>query len=94
MYSTFHAQQAVEKYLKAFLVENNKPYPRTHDIRLLVKECMNIVQYLLDIHVDKLTIYATEYRYPEINHEITREEAIEAIRLAKETRRFVLKKLG
>jgi HEPN domain-containing protein len=32
----FHAQQCVEKYLKAFLAALGKPFPRTHDIESLV----------------------------------------------------------
>ena len=29
----FHAQQCVEKYLKAFLVSEATPFPKTHNIR-------------------------------------------------------------
>jgi len=35
-YSLFHSQQAVEKYLKAFLTYHNKPFGKTHNIPLLV----------------------------------------------------------
>jgi HEPN domain-containing protein len=31
----FHAQQCVEKYIKALLVFRATPFPRTHDIRTL-----------------------------------------------------------
>ena len=34
----FHAQQAVEKALKGVLVARNLPYPRTHNIRLLLDQ--------------------------------------------------------
>ena len=34
----FHAQQAVEKYLKAFLVHHNIDFPRTHDLDFLLLE--------------------------------------------------------
>ena len=33
----FHCQQAVEKYLKAFLVCNDEEPPKTHDLTELVK---------------------------------------------------------
>ena len=36
-YATFHAQQAVEKALKAFLVYHGRPIRKTHDIALLVE---------------------------------------------------------
>jgi HEPN domain-containing protein len=32
----FHAQQCVEKYLKAFLVYKGIDFPRTHDVERLV----------------------------------------------------------
>ncbi len=32
----FHAQQAVEKYLKALLIWHGKAFPRTHDIRVIL----------------------------------------------------------
>jgi HEPN domain-containing protein len=28
----FHSQQAVEKYLKSYLVENNISFPKIHDL--------------------------------------------------------------
>ena len=33
----FHAQQCVEKYLKAWLQEANIPFPRTHDLKELLE---------------------------------------------------------
>lgn len=35
----FHAQQCIEKYLKALLVYRTIPFPKTHNIRLV----MNLV---------------------------------------------------
>jgi len=32
----YHCQQAVEKFLKALLVENNKTIPKTHDLGFLL----------------------------------------------------------
>jgi HEPN domain-containing protein len=31
----FHAQQAVEKMMKAMLVKNDEPYPKSHDLNRL-----------------------------------------------------------
>ena len=33
----FHAQQVVEKYLKALLVRKETAFPRTHDLRVLLE---------------------------------------------------------
>lgn len=38
----FHAQQAVEKYLKAFLIYHDVDFPRTHDVDFLLLECVKI----------------------------------------------------
>jgi len=34
--TAFHAQQAAEKFLKAFLVRHQIPFPKTHDIQHLL----------------------------------------------------------
>ncbi len=44
----FHAQQAVEKYLKAFLAFNDIKFGKTHNLELLLEMCRkksrNLVQ--------------------------------------------------
>lgn len=40
----FHAQQAVEKYLKALLVFKGTDFPKTHDVDYLLSECRKVVQ--------------------------------------------------
>ena len=99
-YSAYHAQQAAEKYLKAYLIEKEEFNPkkhRTHDIRELIKACANIddsFTHLLEAGADKLTIYATSARYPEYEFQVTRKMAKEAIQLAEKVRNHVLEKLG
>ncbi|MGB9637992.1 MAG: HEPN domain-containing protein [bacterium] len=64
----FHTQQAIEKYLKAFLIYNNKEIKKTHNIDFLINECQKIDQsfnFLFDINADKLIDYGTELIYPE-----------------------------
>ena len=92
----FHAQQAAEKYLKAFLVYNQKRFRKTHDISELLELCMEIDEdfaRLQELEVDKLTDYAVEFRYPGI-YEASEDEAREAVKLAEETGRFVRNKLS
>lgn len=36
----FHCQQAVEKYLKTFLVFKKEEFPRTHNLDLLLQSCI------------------------------------------------------
>ncbi len=61
----FHAQQAVEKYLKAFLLHHRKEFPFTHNLAKLVEICAATepsFRTLIDA-VAPLTPYAVELRY-------------------------------
>ena len=61
----FHCQQAIEKYLKAFLVENDIPIIKTHDLVRLNKIIQKIKK--LDIDREKLALVNDVYsesRYP------------------------------
>jgi HEPN domain-containing protein len=61
----FHAQQSVEKCLKARLVAASIDFPRTHDVVLLARRVPELsertasIEALLD-----LNRYAVEARYP------------------------------
>ena len=61
----FHCQQAIEKYLKAYLISNNIPLKKTHDLILL----NNMVNEIKDLAIDYNKIIMvneiyTETRYP------------------------------
>ena len=62
----FHAQQCIEKYLKAWLQETNIPFPRTHDLQ----ELLNLIVPVLpawDVwreDFSKLSEHAVDPRYP------------------------------
>lgn len=92
----FHAQQCAEKYLKGFLTFHEKDFPKTHSLENLVLLCKdvapNIESELADIEI--LSSYGVEVRYPdEIYYDIPREDAQEAIDLAKKVKTVVLKYL-
>lgn len=92
----FHMQQAVEKYLKAFLVFNNREIRKTHDIAELVEACKEIdsdFDYLYEIRADKLTMYAVEFKYPGEVLFPSLEETREAIEIAEKVKIFILEKL-
>lgn len=61
----FHAQQAVEKYLKAVLALSGRPIPRTHDLADVYGHCQAIAPALsLDrMELSILTPYAVQLRY-------------------------------
>lgn len=80
----FHAQQAVEKALKALLLYCSIPIPRTHSIAFLLDLLQNeivVPNYIQDAVI--LTDYAVETRYPGIYEPVTDEEYQEAIHLAE-----------
>ena len=61
----FHSQQAVEKFLKAFLIYHNIDFPRTHDLDFLLIECKKINSKIFDIDLGSLTDFGVSIRYPD-----------------------------
>jgi HEPN domain-containing protein len=61
----FHCQQAVEKYLKGFLVFHGRDFPFTHDLSELALLCQQAAPKLglLSPFLEELTAYAVEGRY-------------------------------
>ncbi len=61
----FHAEQAVEKFLKAFLAYHDIDFPRTHDVDFLILECQKIDKDTFDIDLKNLTEFGVSLRYPD-----------------------------
>jgi len=61
----FHAQQAVEKFLKAFLIFHNIDFPKTHDLEFLLFECQKIDPTGFDFDFGSLTDFGVSVRYPD-----------------------------
>ena len=60
----FHAQQAVEKALKAWLIFAGADYPKTHDLRLLLDLLDRAQQDVSAFrHLMSLTAYGVQFRY-------------------------------
>ena len=88
----FHAQQAAEKYLKAYLVSRNIDFPKTHDLQLLIKliiptnpafsEILSIAMGLIG--------YGVTPRYPDLLHEPELADAKKALTDANTIKQFVL----
>lgn len=62
----FHAQQAAEKFIKAFLVRHQVEFPKTHNIAVLAQLVATVDAKLAKslIAADALTPYGVEFRYP------------------------------
>ena len=62
----FHAQQVVEKYLKAYLQDQSVMFPKTHNLIELLELCKGI-DPSFDLHRHSMIAldgYATRFRYP------------------------------
>lgn len=90
----FHAQQATEKHLKAYLLWHELDFPRTHALEdLVLLAAQKDADFLgLKDEVTMLTPYSVEARYPEFEEPLL-EDAREMVRIARGIREFVLLKL-
>ena len=91
----FHCQQVAEKYLKAYLISQDKSFPKIHNLLRLMELCREIDQDFSKLK-DNLVIlndYAVEIRYPDDWFEPTVDDAKEAFELAKEVKEFALLKI-
>ena len=90
----FHAQQCIEKYLKAFLANNDMAPPKIHDLVRLNVMCIGIDSDFENINdsLDFLNPFSVEFRYPGTDASV--EEAQEAIEHAEKVRNFIREKLG
>jgi len=62
----FHAQQCIEKYLKAVLQRHEIPFRRIHDLEILLQACLEIfpLWQAMQDEMELLTQYAIYFRYP------------------------------
>jgi len=92
--SCFHSQQCAEKYLKAILVSQDVEFPKTHDLLILNTLCTDagIFTGFTKEDLGRLSGYSVHTRYP--GNQPTREEAQEALAIAKTIRRFARMYLG
>ncbi len=92
---SFHCQQCAEKYLKALLLYRGVPFPRTHDLRLLLDLLPAGVSLGLQRElVIPLNRYVIEGRYPGDWEPITVAEARDALEMAQAVRQAVLRQLA
>ena len=90
----FHAQQVVEKYLKALLVLEGTSFPKTHHIEELLALVSSALRpELSDEEQYRLTDYATVTRYPGDYELIPLGEARRAVSAARRVRREIRKLL-
>jgi len=84
----YHCSQAVEKYLKGYLVYNGIVPKKTHDLSFLNRLCIDIDENFKDIQ--KLCDYITTFantRYPH-RHETTENDVEFAIKATENIKRI------
>ena len=91
----FHAQQCVEKVIKAYLVRWQIEFPKTHDIAQLRQIVATTDEQLSRAlaAADALSPYAVEFRYPGEFEPVSQKSAKEAFDLAEEAHQIILQKL-
>lgn len=86
----FHAQQCVEKYLKAYLTFKGIDFPKTHNISELLVLIPVRFRPQIDVKEQRvLTSYATVTRYPGNYEPISLAEAKHAVSVARKIRKEV-----
>ena len=89
--TSFLCQQAVEKSLKAVLIERTKKFPKIHDL-VRLGELVSLNKKLLK-NCEKLSPVYIETRYPDIGEEdYTQEESAEDIKIAEKILKWATKK--
>ncbi len=79
----FHAQQSVEKYLKAILQKNKIPFQKIHDLLTLMELCLPVFPEL-ELQKELLAYlnqFSVKFRYPGEN--AAREQVKYAIKALK-----------
>lgn len=87
--SVYHCHQAIEKSLKAILVEREKEIPKTHDLLDLLNQTeLSYPKEILEF-LQKLNPYYTPIRYPDVPEaaslELRYQIAKEILKLTQET---------
>lgn len=86
----FHAQQCVEKYIKGLLVSLSIEFPRTHDLEelhRLVPRSFNVP--ISEDEKDQFSHFAALDRYPGDYYPLARDQAREAVAVARRVREAV-----
>lgn len=92
----FHAQQAVEKYLKALLVRHQVEFPKTHDIERLLQMLQQVEPAIVEGLTDAkwLTPFGVDIRYPADVPETLPGDQVRAFELAQRVKDGVMSVLA
>jgi len=88
----FHAQQAAENLLQAFLLTQGRDIQRTHDLVAILSECVKLNPNLSRLEDDcrKLTHFAVSGRYPDDLFEPDERDGRNMVEAVKRVRESIL----
>lgn len=90
----FHAQQCVEKYVKGLLTWLGRGFPKTHDLRIVIRLLPPKARPVLTKdEQNQLSQYASIIRYPGDPRSISLAEARMAVAVARRVRRDIRRQL-
>ncbi len=91
----FHAQQSIEKLLKAVLIANGRNIAKSHDLVKLLMDVVDVIPELLafDEQLEEISEYGVSVRYPDYYCDPDLEEAKNAFEVAEKIRLIVVDKL-
>ncbi len=86
----FHAQQCVEKYLKALLISRQIDPPKIHDLTELYALLPDGLLQGINVHsLEELNPYSIEGRYPGVWEPVEQAEALQAVEAARMIRQAI-----
>jgi len=91
----FHAQQAIEKFLKGALIANGRNIGKTHDLVKLLTDVVDIVPDLApyEEQFEEISEYGVGSRYPDDFWEPTIEEAQQAFDIALKVEAIIKRRI-
>lgn len=91
----FHAQQAIEKFLKGALIANGRNVGKTHDLVKLLMDVADVVPDLspYEEQFEEISEYGVGSRYPDDFCEPTFEEAQQAFETALQVEAIIKRRI-
>ena len=89
----FHCQQAIEKYLKAYLLYQGKDIEKTHNLTYLKELCAEYDSNFGGFNFEELNNFAIDIRYPDDAIAPLLSEAKKFLQLAEDVKGVVMSKI-
>ncbi|HOT45824.1 MAG TPA: HEPN domain-containing protein [Spirochaetota bacterium] len=85
----FHCQQAVEKFLKTYLIFHSREVGKTHNVYILLEDCGEIDAEFVEVDLKNINFFGVNVRYPDEFYTPTIDESREYLDIAKKIKSMV-----